>query len=83
MPDTKNPECNFLEKIDPEFASEVAQACADHDEAYHNRTGWPQCDWQWVKDAYQVNKFKAVLYGTPLLLGGWFLYYDLDKVFKN
>lgn len=79
---TKHPECNVLQWLDPNFALVMSSDCAEHDDAYHNRTGRLKADWKWTKAAWKVSPWRAVLYGTALFAGGWFLYYDLDELVK-
>ena len=72
-------DCTLLEWIDKGFAKKIAPACQRHDEDYHFYRGWLSSDWRFIKAMWAVSKWRAVLYGTLLPIGSWFLYYDIDK----
>ena len=82
-------ECNVLRWLDRKFSAAVAFACDKHDTAYHEATarvkrGEPRgsrfpADLKWIADASTVSRPKAHFYGAFLLLGGWYLWYDVDR----
>lgn len=80
---SKRPECNVIRWLDPAFAAVMAPDCAAHDDAYSRRTGRLKADWAWIKAAWRASRPRAVFYGFWLLSGGWWLYYDLDKIPKR
>lgn len=82
-------ECNVLNWLDPKFSRAVAKFCDAHDAEYHEATErakrgeprglWVPADWRWIKGAWTVSHPKAAFYGAFLLIGGWYLWYDVDR----
>lgn len=73
-------DCTLLEWIDKGFAKKIAPACQEHDNEYRHRSvPWLVSDWRFIKAMWAVSKWRAVVYGSLLPLGSWFLYYDVDK----
>ena len=73
-------DCTLLEWIDKGFAKKIAPACQEHDNEYRRRSvPWLVSDWRFIKAMWAVSRWRAVVYGSLLPLGSWFLYYDIDK----
>lgn len=87
-------ECNVIGRIWPEYASRIASACAKHDANYHAATvraenGEPRgsrfpADLQWFKDSWTaapalVDRARTAACYAALVVGSWWLWYDLDK----
>lgn len=89
-------ECNVLRWLDPKYARLVANACAQHDLEYHlasrelergEKTSLQrlEVDLNWIAYAAMLSQqpIKTMFYGFFLILGGWYLWYDVDKLPKK
>ncbi len=72
-------DCSIIRYFDKKFAMALAPACQLHDEDYRYRRGLFASEVRFIRAMWSISKLRAIVYGSFLFLGGWFLYYDLDK----
>lgn len=88
---TAKNDCTVLDKLAPRYAALVAPACTEHDAAYKEATRRVKAgqqrgsripvDLQWASSAATLSgrPWLTLLFLAFLLLGSWWLWYDVDK----
>jgi hypothetical protein len=79
-------DCSILRYVAPRFAVLAEPACDNHDARYKHRVGNRiTADLAWVAEAAELTgrPFLSIFFGIFLILGGWWLWYDFDKLLER